>query len=64
MQLGFVYFNFTGSEAEIKPDGREAAEVKWVQQDQLTETIHEERRDKARIAVEDLQNPKNLQRSN
>ena len=49
-----IYFKFTGQEGEIKPDYEEFIEYKWVSLGDLTNSVHEQRKELAEIVVGDL----------
>ena len=49
-----VYFRFTGTDDEIKPDQEEFIDYKWVTLNDLANSVHEERKPLALIAQQDL----------
>jgi N-acetylglucosaminyldiphosphoundecaprenol N-acetyl-beta-D-mannosaminyltransferase len=49
-----IYFKFTGQEDEIKPDQEEFIEYKWIPLNELIDSVHDQRKELARIAIEDL----------
>lgn len=56
-----LYFRFTGSDSEIKPDNDELIDYKWVTVTELKDTLHKERHELVDILLKDSSDLKSLE---